>query len=71
MPKIKTKKTAMKRIKVTKTGKLIRKQVRTGHLKRKWTTNKRHRKTSTRSVSNAGHKRIFKKLLNKYGKAIK
>jgi ribosomal protein L35 len=71
MPKLKTKKTAIKRIKVTKSGKLIRKQVRTGHLKRKWTTNKRHRKTGLKTVPNAGHKKIFKKLLNKYGKAIK
>ena len=71
MPKIKTKKTAIKRIRVTKTGKLIRKQVRTGHLKRKWSTNKRHRKTSKSTVPNAGHKKIFKKLLGKHGKGIK
>lgn len=71
MPKLKTKKTAIKRVKITKTGKILRKQVRTGHLKRKWSTNKRHRKTSRSDVSNRGHKKIFKKLLKGHGKRIK
>lgn len=71
MPKLKTKKTAMKRIKITKTGKILRKQVRTGHLKRKWSTNKRHRKNSGSDISNRGHIRIFKRLLKKGAKKIK
>lgn len=71
MPKLKTKKTAQKRVKISKTGKLLRKQVRTGHLKRKWSTNKRHRKTSGEEVKNTGHIKVFKQLLKKSAKKIK
>jgi len=63
MPKLKTKKTLMKRIKLTKSGKLIRKQINTGHLKRKWSTNKKHRKNMLEQVGNKGHIRKFKKML--------
>ncbi len=71
MPKIKTKKTAQKRVKITKSGKILSKQVRTGHLKRKWSSNKKFRKGSDNEVENRGHKNIFKTLLGKIGKAIK
>lgn len=71
MPKLKTKKTALKRVKITGTGKILRKQVRTGHLKRKWSTNKRHRKNKGSSVANKGHINVFKKLLKKGAKKIK
>lgn len=70
MPKVKTKKTALKRVKITKKGLILRKQVRTGHLKRKWTANRKHRKTTEGSVSNIGHKKIFKNLLKKHAKRI-
>ncbi len=71
MPKMKTKKTAIKRIKITKSGKLLKKKIRTSHLKSKWTTNRRHRKASGSSVENIGHKNIYKKLLNKLAKGVK
>ena len=71
MPKMKTKKTAAKRVKITKGGKLMRKKVRTSHLKSKWSTNRRHRKGAGSSVSNIGHKRVFQKLLNKKAKKVK
>jgi ribosomal protein L35 len=71
MPKLKTKKTASKRIKITKGGKLIRKKVRTSHLKSKWTTNRRLRKVGGGEVKNIGHKRIFRQLLNKHLKGLK
>ena len=71
MPKLKTKKTALKRVKITKSGKILRKQVRTGHLKRKWSTNKHHRKNTGADVSNIGHIKIFKQLLKKGAKKIK
>ena len=51
MPKLKTKKTLLKRIRKTKTGKLVRKQVRTGHLKAKWGSKKKPK--------NKGHSGIY------------
>ncbi len=71
MPKMKTKKTALKRIKITKTGKLVRKHVRTSHLKSKWSASRRMRKTNDNTVANIGHKNIFRKLLNKHAKEVK
>lgn len=62
--KQKSKKTLKKRIKVTGTGKLMYKQVRTGHLKRKWSTNQKFRKRSLGEITNRGHKKIIKNLLN-------
>ena len=70
MPKQKTKKTAVKRMRITKTGKILRKACKSSHLKRKWNTNKRLRKASGGEVKNIGHKKIFKQLLNKQGKNI-
>lgn len=71
MPKLKTKKTAAKRIKITKNGKLLRKKVRTSHLKSKWGTNLRFRKAAGEDVSNIGHRKIFQKLLNKRARRVK
>lgn len=71
MPKIKTRKTAQKRIKVSKGGKLIMKKINTSHLKRKWSANKRHRKRSTVSITNRGQIKRFKKLLGKGARRVK
>jgi ribosomal protein L35 len=71
MPKLKTKKTLLKRVKITKLGKILKKQSRIGHLKRKWSVNHKLRKGRRKNQENAGHKRIFKKLLGKHGKGIK
>jgi large subunit ribosomal protein L35 len=71
MPKLKTKKTAMKRIKITKNGKILRKHVRTSHLKSKWTANRKMRKAGTASVDNIGHKNIFKQLVHAHAKKVK
>lgn len=60
---MKTKKTAAARIKITKSGKILKKAVMSGHLKRKWSTNKRHRKSGYSVQENKGHINIFKKLL--------
>ena len=62
MPKIKPKKTLKKRIKVSKGGKIIRKQIETGHLKRKWTVNKKHRKSDPKKVK-GGYRKKFKNML--------
>jgi large subunit ribosomal protein L35 len=71
MPKLKTKKTLMKRIKITKTGKIMKKSTAIGHLKRKWDASKHSRKTNTSIQLNRGHQIKFKKLLGKAGKNIK
>lgn len=63
MPKLKTKKTLRKRINITKKGKLLRKQIETGHLKRKWSTNKKHRKNRRKEIGNVGHVKKYKKML--------
>lgn len=66
MPKIKTKKTLTKRIKITKNGKLLRKQVGTGHLKVKWDSSRSHRKAKRLLVQNKGIIRKLKGLLRGY-----
>lgn len=63
MGKLKTKKTLLKRVKITKTGKLKREQVSTGHLKAKWSANKKYRKNKREIQENSGHIKKFKKLL--------
>ncbi len=69
--KIKTRKTLMKRIKVTKSGKILKKQNRTGHLKRKWTANKKHRKNRMNEVESVGYMKKIKQLLGSNGKQVK
>lgn len=71
MPKLKTKKTATKRIKITKNGKILRKNVSTSHLKRKWSSSKKMRKNTGGEVLNIGHKNIFKQLLHSLARKVK
>lgn len=71
MPKLKTKKTLAKRIKITKGGKIVKKQSRTGHLKERWTASKRGRKGQELVQRNKGHIKMFKRLMGKLGKDIK
>lgn len=71
MPKMKTKKTLTKRIKITKNGKLIKKQTRMGHLKRKFNADRKFRKTKLEEQPNAGHVKVLKRLLAKRGKGVK
>jgi len=66
MPKLKTKKTLLKRIKVTKNKKLIRGQIDAGHLKVKWGANKKFRKAKSKIIRNKGHRKMFRKLLGKH-----
>ncbi len=68
---MKTKKTLMKRIKITKTGKVLKKQNRTGHLKIKMDASRRTRKSSLIEQADTGHTKKFKKLLGKHGRYIK
>lgn len=66
MGKLKTKKTLLKRIKVTKTGKMIRGQIDAGHLKAKWNSNKKKRKAKGIVQKNKGHIKKFRKMLGKH-----
>ncbi len=70
MPKLKTKKTLLKRVKITKSGKILKKQIRIGHLRRKWSANKKSRKLRIEEQDNTGHKKMFRALLAKHGKGI-
>jgi ribosomal protein L35 len=63
MPKLKTRKTLLKRIKVSKNGKLMKKQSRTGHLKVKWSTSRKFRKRLRLAQKNTGHIKTLKRLL--------
>lgn len=71
MPKIKTRKTLAKRVKITKTGKILKKQTRNGHLKRKMDTSRKNRKSKTLQQENEGHIKVLRKLLGQQGKGIK
>lgn len=70
MPKIKTKKTLVKRVKVTKTGKIIKKQNGNGHLAIKKSAKRKHRKDRRVSQLNTGHKKLIKALLGTQGRGI-
>ncbi len=64
MGKLKTKKTLIKRIKITGNGKIMRKKVSTGHLKVKWSTSLRHRKGRSQVVSST-HTKTLRAMLPK------
>ncbi len=68
---MKTRKTLIKRIKITKNGKIVKKQNSTGHLKAKWDASRKTRKRTRLIQLNKGHRRLFKKMLGKAGKKIK
>lgn len=68
--KIKTKKTLLKRVKISKNGKIVKKQVGMGHLKEKKSGPNKTRKSKRLLQENAGHKKIFRKMLGGHGKHI-
>ncbi|OGC48275.1 hypothetical protein A2W32_03605 [candidate division WWE3 bacterium RBG_16_37_10] len=70
MPKLKTKKTLIKRIKITKGGKILKKQNRNAHLKVKMSNSRKLRKKKVLTMHDKGHSKVFKKLLAKAGKRI-
>jgi len=71
MPKLKTKKTLVKRIRVTKTGKIMKKQNNMGHLKVKKSSSAKHRKKKLLQQKNRGHIKVLKRLLAGRGAMIK
>ena len=62
MPKIKTKKAAAKRFKVTGTGKLVRNKANKSHILTKKTT-KRKRNLRKDIVTDASYAKVMKKIL--------
>lgn len=68
--KLKTRKTLMKRVKISKGGKLLKKANRMRHLKRKMDSARKTRKAGVEAQTNKGQIKIVKKLLGKYGKAL-
>lgn len=63
MGKLKSKKTLIKRIKLSKNGKIIKKATASSHNKRKWSASKRFRKLRETQVVTGGIVKKFKKLL--------
>jgi ribosomal protein L35 len=69
--KLKTKKTLLRRVKITKGGKIVKKSIGMGHLKVKKSVTNKQRNSSFSEQENKGHRKMFRKLLNKHGKGIK
>jgi len=61
--KLKTRKTLLKRVKITKSGKLMNKLVGMAHLKAKTGVDRKAKKQMLTQQMNSGHKKMFKKLL--------
>lgn len=70
MPKLKSKKTLVKRLKITKGGFLIRKKIGLKHLMATKRTNQRLRARKLANVRSKGYIKKFKKLLGKQGKRL-
>ncbi len=64
MGKLKTKKTLVKRIKITGSGKIMRKKISRGHLKVKWSSSLRHKKGRSQEVSST-HTKSLRAMLPK------
>ncbi|MFB5615323.1 MAG: 50S ribosomal protein L35 [Candidatus Nitrosomaritimum yanchengensis] len=62
MSKIKTKKSAAKRFKITKTGKILRRQAFTSHLNVKRSSKKRRKQNRPVEVTGSYAKRLLKAL---------
>lgn len=71
MPKLKTKKTLIKRIKISKSGKIVKSSTSVGHLKVKWDSSRKSRKSGLAIQTNKGHRKMFKRLLAKAGRKIR
>lgn len=62
MPKLKTKKTLKRRIKISKNGSIMYKQTRTGHLKRKMDSSRSSRKSGRVTLQNKAMAKTLRKL---------
>ncbi len=64
MPKLKTRKSAKKRFKITATGKILRKRAAHSHMQRKKSTRRKMELSKPTTVSGADKKRV-KRMLGK------
>ena len=70
MPKLKTRKTLKKRVKISKSGKIMVGAVCNGHLKAGRSANRKGRKKGRHELKSGGFKTKFKKMLAKKGSSI-
>jgi ribosomal protein L35 len=70
MSKFKTRKTLLKRIKITGSGKIMRKSVRMGHLKNKLDASTKSRKKGLSQVTNKRYIKNLKSLLGRLSKGL-
>lgn len=63
MPKLKSKRTLLKRIKITKNGKFMRKLVGMAHVKETKSVDRKEKKGKITEQTHSGNRRVFKKLL--------
>jgi hypothetical protein len=70
MSKIKSRKTLLKRIRITKKGKMLKKLIGMGHLKAKTTVDRKAKKQKLTAQSNKGHKKLFRKLIGQHSKGM-
>jgi ribosomal protein L35 len=70
MPKMKTRKTLLKRLRVTKRGKILKRYSKNGHLKIKSDSSTKSRKKHMVQQRGVRQLRVLKKLLAKHGKGV-
>ena len=70
MPKLKTRKTLLKRIKISHNGKIIKRKVGLKHLKVGLATNRVQRSNAASGFKNKKIRGRFKKMLGKHGKKL-
>jgi ribosomal protein L35 len=70
MPKLKTRKTLLRRIKISHNGKITKRKVGLKHLKVGLMTNRLQRSNASSEFKNKKIKARFKKMLGKYGKKL-
>jgi len=70
MQKLKTKKTLLRRIKISKNGKLIRRKIGLKHLKVNLSGNHKRRSSAMSTFENRKIRGRFKKMLGSFGKNL-
>jgi ribosomal protein L35 len=70
MPKLKTRKTLMKRIKITKSHKVLQKRVGNGHLKVKKDSSNKHKLNKTITQTTKGYLKGMTRLLARESKGL-
>lgn len=71
MPKMKTRKTLLKRVRISKRGKIMKKHSNIGHLKERSDSSSKSRKKNRNAQIGSGQIKRLKRLLARHGKGIK